>query len=178
MPYPKIGKPTLEHLKFNDGRGLLSESDHNKLLFILVRHSGCTFCRETLAKLSESLPHIESQGYSPVVVHMGSPGSSQLLKQDFNLNSVEFISDPDRHIYKAFDARKGSLTELFGPKIWVRGFIAGVMKGHGIGMLDGDGFQLGGSYILHKRNLTPLHIPNDASDIENWEELLSQGPAA
>ncbi len=167
-------KPKWQDLKLKDGRSIFQRSQEEPLLFVLVRHRGCTFCRESLAQLAQQQKALVERGWTPIVVHMGSEESSQLLKQEYGLEQVEFHSDPDRLFYQAFGARKGKAVELFGPRIWWRGFVAGVVKGHGVGALEGDGFQLGGVYSLVKGTLELLHDPCDAADVENWDELLKK----
>lgn len=156
------------------GRNLVSESQQQKIMIILVRHAGCTFCRESLQKLGENLSLFQRRGIKPVVVHMGDASSAASLKSQYALQGVDFISDPDRHIYQALGARRGNLLELFGPQVVIRGFVAGVLEGHGVGKLQGDGFQLAGSYLLSQEKIFPIHIPKNAGDIEDWPQILAQ----
>ncbi len=166
-------KPNWQNLELKNKGSIVERSHKEPLLFVLVRHRGCTFCRESLAQLAQHQNSLINKGWIPIVVHMGSEESSEILKKDFGLEHVEFQSDPDRLFYQAFGARKGKFTELFGPRIWWRGFVAGVVKGHGVGALEGDGFQLGGVYTVYKGRLNLIHDPCDAADVENWDRLLS-----
>lgn len=104
---------------------------------------------------------------------MGDLSSENQLKSRYDLAHAEFISDPHRMFYKFFGARMGNLFELFGPFVWIRGFIAGIVKRHGIGKLDGNGFQMGGVYFIKAEQVYPLHIPRDASDIGDWKKILA-----
>ena len=165
--YPKWEKLCLE-----DGTNLPSASEDRNLLFILVRHEGCTFCREAISQLSKHSSQIINAGFEPVLIHMGNTTSSQSLKNSYNLGDIKIISDPSRRFYKAFSLHRGTWWQLFGPRIWWKGFIAGILKGHGVGQLVGDGFQLGGVFHLNNKILKPIHIAKDAADVENWPKIL------
>ena len=167
-------KNDLSELKFDDGTSVKEKSEKENLVFVLVRHSGCTFCRETLANLSLSIEKISEKNLKPVVVHMGPPESGDKMKTDFGLEKASFVSDPEMKFYRFFGARKGSFKELLGPRIWYRGFIDGVIKGRGLGSVEGDAFQLGGVFLLNQGQVKCLHNPRDAADIEDWDKVLGQ----
>lgn len=162
----------IRDLKLNDGRSILEASESSNLLFVFVRHRGCTFCREALSSLSIHKEKLRSLGYEVFVVHMGDKKSSHLMQEDFGLKDLEFISDPKRSYYKAFGARRASLTEALGPKVIFKGLFGGKLKKYGVGKLEGDGFQLGGVFTLVKSKLKFVHDPCDASDVEDWPALI------
>ena len=164
--------PRWENLSLADGTKLDSVGDTRNLLFILVRHEGCTFCREAISQLSRYSSQITNAGFEPVLIHMGSQDSSQSLRKTYSLGDITIISDPKRTFYEAFSLHRGTWWQLFGPRIWWRGFIAGILKGHGVGRLVGDGFQLGGVFQLRKGILRPVHIAKDAADVEDWPNIL------
>ena len=164
--------PRWENLSLSDGTKLDSVGDARNLLFILVRHEGCTFCREAISQLSRYYSQIISNGFEPVLIHMGNQDSSQSLRKTYSLGDITIISDPKRTFYEAFSLNRGTWWQLFGPRIWWRGFIAGILKGHGVGRLVGDGFQLGGVFQLSKGILRPVHIAKNAADVEDWPQIL------
>ena len=161
-------------LQMTDGRSLIDASLSSHYIFVLVRHEGCTFCRESISLLSKHSKKIVDMGLKPVLVHMGSSENSESLRKTYGLQDTMIISDPERLFYQAMSLKRGSWWQLFGPKIWWRGFVAGVVKGYGVGRLAGDGFQLGGVFHVFEGNLRPLHLPKDASDVENWDQILSE----
>lgn len=156
-----------------NGKNLMDGSKDIPLLFVFVRHKGCTFCREALSQLSEYKEKLLQKRVKVFVVHMGPESTSQELEATYKLQGVTFISDPQKKFYKAFGLKRGSLNQLFGPKIWLRGFQAGVLQGHGIGAIEGDGLQLGGICLLKNGSLTKLLDPCDAADIGDWNNLLT-----
>ncbi|MFK8138751.1 MAG: AhpC/TSA family protein [Bdellovibrionales bacterium] len=164
--------PKPEELMDGFGDNIFKMSEEQNVLLVLLRHGGCTFCRESLDELKNYQNQITNRDLIPIIVHMGDDADSVFLQENYNLEKVQFISDPTRMFYQAFGARRGRLSELFGPTVWLRGFWAGVVKRHGIGMLKGDGFQLGGVYLIQNRKIDPIHIPKNAADIGNWPDLL------
>lgn len=145
-------------------------------LVLLVRHAGCTFCRETLSGLGRHAAAVHARGYRIAVVHMGDDVSGARLARGYQLPEARFLADPDRNIYRALSLPRGSLGQLFGPRIWLRGIWAGLAKGHGVGGLDGDGFQLGGTVRIDGGAVTYLHRSRDAADVEDWPALVSALP--
>ena len=156
------------------GESLLKNSKNEPLLFVFVRHKGCTFCREALSQLSEHKSQLMQRRVHIFVVHMGPESTSVELENTYHLQGVEFISDPDKKFYKAFGLKRGSLNQLFGPRIWLRGFQAGVLRGHGIGAIEGDGLQLGGICLLKNGSLTRLLDPCDAADTGDWSKIIKE----
>lgn len=95
------------------------------------------------------------------------------MKEKYNLQSTLFLSDPDQHFYRLFELKRGTWSELLGPKNWMRGFIAGVIKGHGVGPLEGDGLQLGGTVYLENGNFEVLHRSTYAGDIGDFSKMTA-----
>lgn len=152
----------------------VKRSHQEKYVFVLVRHSGCTFCREALSELSNNLGLIKKKNLVPVVVHMGSKESSLKMKKDYDLDSVKFIEDPKKVFYKFFGARRGNLKEILGPKVLKQGIFGGSLLKHGIGKVEGDTLQLGGVFMLNQGESELLHEPCNAADVENWDKVLSK----
>lgn len=68
----------------------------------------------------------------------------------YGLQDVNHFSDPERTLYKAFNLQRGNPGQLFGPRVWQRGFDAFFRGGHGLGAMVGDGFQMPGVFLLHE----------------------------
>jgi hypothetical protein len=116
------------------------------VLLVFIRHAGCTFCREALADLSAERTTIESRGLRLAVVHMSGPQPGAALLARYGLADVDHFSDPDCRLFRAFDLARGTAGQVLGPGIWWRGFVA--LLRHGVGKLEGDGFQLGGAFLV------------------------------
>jgi peroxiredoxin len=130
------------------GPSISELSQLSPILVVFLRHAGCTFCREALADLASQRKEIEATGTRLVLVHMGSENQAEPFFRRFGLDDAPRVSDPGRTIYRAFGLRRGSFLMLFGPKVWIRGFEAAIVKKHGLGRLAGDGFQMPGVFVV------------------------------
>jgi peroxiredoxin len=171
----------LHSTETSDGVTLAERSRQGTVLLALVRHAGCTFCKEALADLGEARERIENTGARPVVVHMGEPGSLDRLMARHGLEGVETVADPDRRLYRALELPRGSFSQLFGLRVWVRGFIA-TMRGHLVGGLKGDGFQMPGTVVLRDGVVVARHDHETAADRADFAGLacgvdLTDAPA-
>lgn len=142
-------------------------------LVVFLRHFGCTFCREALADLAAQRSTIESNGVRIALVHMSSDEDAAAFFSHYQMHDVARISDPDQAVYRAFGLSRGTLSALFGPSNWVRGFEAGVVRGHGVGMLAGDGFQMPGVFLLFHGEILRTYVHQSASDRPDYAELAS-----
>lgn len=166
----------LTTLKLNNKLTVGEASTQSPLIFILVRHSGCTFCRQTIDELSPFIPQFKKMGLSPVLVHMGDEDTSELFRQDYNLGDIWIVSDPTMNFYRQLGARRGSLTEVLSPRVIWNGLSSGALKRHGLGLSESDVFQLGGVYWFFKNQMQVLHRPKDASHMADWKGILSKPP--
>ncbi|MEQ1828167.1 MAG: SelL-related redox protein [Pirellula sp.] len=156
----------------SDGRSLWDACYASKLMVVFLRHAGCTFCREALSELKQQLPALEKRGIVPVVVHMGSRSEGDAMLGRFGLESVMHVSNPKSELYRAFHLQRGNVSQLLGPRVWWRGFKAAILDGHGFGMLAGDGFQLGGTFILENGKITESFPAKNAADPIPFECVL------
>jgi len=122
--------------------------EDSPLLLVFLRHSGCTFCREAVADIAKTREEIEGSGTRIVLVHMGDrPGIEELLARH-GLCSLDRICDASRSLYHTFGLKKGTWRQLFGFKVWVRGILAGVFGGHGLGRAKADPKQMPGVFLV------------------------------
>lgn len=153
----------------------LQELSHNApVMLIFLRHFGCTFCRETLADMALQRSEIENMGTTIVFVHMledEDAAHAELAK--FGLKDMVTISDPESILYKKFGLRKGTLTQLYGLKIWTRGIVAGWVKGLGIGKPMGDPNQMPGVFLLYRGEVRKSYIHHSAADRPQYMQLAT-----
>lgn len=156
----------------NRGNTLQAISSDEPVLLIFLRHFGCTFCREALADIARRREEIESEGVRIVFVHMTNNEIAERYFSRYDLENAEHISDPQCKFYKAFGLVKGNFNQLFGLQSWIRGFQAGVVDGHGIGPMLGDGFQMPGVFVLQNGDIKESFIHKLASDRPDYNELI------
>lgn len=163
---------TLDMFDTSEGIDLEATSMTQPTLVVMLRHFGCTFCREALSELAEIRGRIERKGTKLVLVHMLEDedlAHEQLYK--YGLEDVATISDPEEILYKRFKLKKGSLNQLLGIKDLYRGFIAGVIHGHGIGKEMGDMMQMPGVFLIYKGEVIKSFVHEHSSDRPPYLEL-------
>jgi len=140
-------------------------------LLVFLRHAGCTFCREALDDLARQRHELEAQGTRLVLVHMSPPVPGTQFLARYQLDGVPHISDPELTLYRAFGLGRGSLLDLFGPKVCWRGVDA-LFRGHGIGWLQGDGFQMPGVFLLFHGEIIRSFRHQSAADRPDYLALV------
>jgi peroxiredoxin len=148
-PVPEVQRLSLR-AQTNAGVSLEELSRLGPVLLVFLRHLGCPFCREALADVARLRETLSESGVRLVFVHMGGEAYAARLLARHGLAGALRIHDRGRTLYRAFGLRRGGLGEVLGPSIWWRALRAGVLEGHGFGRKRGDGFQLGGAFLLHQ----------------------------
>lgn len=132
-------------------------SHQSSVLVVFLRHSGCTFCRETLQDLHEQRERIESSGIVIVLVHLGDDEASRTFFASYGLDDVHRISDPQCELYRAYDLRRGRLGQLVGTSVLWRGFCSAILGRHGFGRFNGDVFQMPGVFIVRDNQIVTAY---------------------
>jgi hypothetical protein len=169
---PEIVRMALRR-RSNQGVTLEEMSALSPVLLVFLRHSGCTFCREALADLAARRKEIEAQGARLTLVHMGSEEHGAKFFARYGLQNVPRVSDPERALYRAFGLPRGSIGDLFGPRVWWRGFQAGILGRHGVGLLNGDGFQMPGVFLLFHGEVLRSYRHLSAADRPDYLALVT-----
>ena len=111
------------------------------VVLALVRHFGCIFCKEQVGRLREIV--------ELVILGSGSPQMAGFFAEDFAI-ATPVLTDPQRHVYAALEARRPPRWGFMDPRVAVRGLKA-LVQGHRqqFGNPDlGDETQLGGIFIV------------------------------
>jgi len=153
----------LDAVSDQHGQTLRAITDEKPTLAVLTRHAGCTFCKETITDLKAQREAIEREGVAIVVVSMSAPQTLAEQARKYSLENIGWISDPQRLTYSALELKRGNFMQLFGPFVWWRGLIA-TLRGHLPGKLDGDGFQMSGSFVLHHGKVIKAYRHKTAAD--------------
>lgn len=137
-------------------------------LVVFVRQSGCLFCRQMLDELRQNLPLIQAGGLIPVIVHQSSTqGGNRWLEE--TLPDIARVSDEPRVLYQAIGLRRGEFLELFGPGVWAEGVKA--MR-HGVGRLQGDGFQMPGVLVVRDGEVIYLQDFAHVGQRVDWQAAV------
>lgn len=121
-------------------------------LLIFLRDFGCVFCREMIKDVRIAAETADVAGgphrYPRVVfIHQASPESGERFFGRY-WPGAPAISDPDKHLYHAAGLDRGSILQLLGPRVWVRG-VQAILKGHSPGLRrDGDPWIMPGLLLV------------------------------
>lgn len=143
------------------GQSIAELSRQSPVLLMLVRHFGCTFCREAMAELSAQQSALAERGVTPVVVHQSDAERGSAFLNKYGLNNVYQVSDPDKRLYRGLGLPRGSFTQLFGLSSILAGFRAAK---HGVGKLEGDGFQMPGAFVIRDGKIVETYRYAHAGD--------------
>ncbi len=168
-----MNQTTFQQMMSNKKKSLYDYSQNQPVLLIFLRHFGCTFCREALDEISKKQKDFERNGVQIIFVHMAEQNTANRYFKRYKIENAVHISDPECVYYQEFGLVKGSLNQLMGLKVWMRGLEAGVIKGHGIGSYIGDGFQMPGVFMIHKGEIADSYIHKQASDKPDYQSLTA-----
>lgn len=163
----------LSEYRTQRGVSLLDRSHQRPVLLVFLRHFGCTFCREALSQLAKDRRQIEAGGTAIALVHMSGDAEAAAFFSTYGLDDVDRVSDPRRWLYWHLGLRRGTVWQLMGPKVWWRGFVAGVLRGHGVGKLAGDAFQMPGVFLIHHGAVIRSAVHKTAADRPDYRALTS-----
>ncbi len=171
MKYRNIAVPVLKKMVTNKGDDLYYLSGKGPVLIVFLRNFGCMFCREAMEDISKIKHQILDKGVEIVLVHMSDFELGNKFLKKFKLDDLRHISDPETQFYQAFGLMKGNFNQLFGFQNWIRGFDASILKGHGIALPVGDGFQMPGIFLLNGTQIENSYIHKKISDRPNYLDL-------
>lgn len=165
----------LRDMHTNTGESLQNLSEQQPVLLVFLRHFGCYFCKEAMEDLAVLRPRLESNGIRLVFVHMSEYDVATKYFEDFKLKGVTNIKDVQQQYYRAFGLTKGSFTQLFGLRTWMRGFSIKKEKGYSVEMSKslGDSTQMPGIFLLHKGEVKEKYVHRSASDRPDYEKIIS-----
>ena len=165
---PALGySRAIREIRSHRDASLWEISSRTPTLVVFLRHSGCTFCRASLAELKRHRREIERTGTAIAVVHMGSPMDGTLLLEKYGLDGVHRFSDPHCSLYRAFGLVRGEFRHLFSAGVIARGMKA-FWQGHGIGLLHGDGFRMPGAFLIADGQIIEAHRSTTADEAPNY----------
>ncbi len=156
----------------HEGRTLMEMSETGPgqvgLLLVFVRHMGCTFCREMLSDLAAVKDRLQQAGVQVAVVHQSEEAEAAAVFERYGLEAQR-VSDVHRQLYRAFGLGRGTFGELFGWRVVQRGF--GAWR-HGVGMLQGDGFQMPGVFGVRDGEVIEQQVCAHAGERMDLERFL------
>lgn len=113
---------------------------------VLLRHFGCSFCREHAAELQADVGRIREAGGDIVAIGMGTPAHAA----DFRRSSgIEFqlLVAPDTSVHRAAGLAGGDWMKVLGPRAWPS-IVRATRKGYRAKRTGADMSQLGGTFVI------------------------------
>ena len=162
----------LDHTLTSTGESLAVLSEKSPVLLVLLRHEGCTFCRNAMSDIARLRRQIEGAGTRIVLGHMGTAEDFAAFAARYGLADIAAVADPQRALYKGLGLHRGRMMQLIGVRVlwaWVKSTLAG----HLPGSIKGDPLQLPGAFLLHHGKVVKRHIYRDASDRPDYVTLAS-----
>jgi hypothetical protein len=159
------------------GSSLLDLMDRSPVLLVFLRHFSCTFCAQTLDRVSQVRSQIEAKGVRPVFVHLGSPQRAKPYFDYYHLSDVERISNPEATLYQLPDfalSRTSAYLHLFVPAVW-RAWLKGAMFKYGIGVIQEDADQMPGVFFLKDREVVRGFRHRTIADTPDYLKLIGAG---
>jgi hypothetical protein len=167
----EINKVVLQEMITNKQRSIYDISFEKPCLLVFLRHFGCIFCREALNDIKNLYQSNFREKYEIILVHMSTIEIASNYFNRYQLFDIESISDPECNYYHEFGLLKGTFNQLFGFRSWIRGVDAGLVKGHGFGVVLGDGFQMPGVFSLKNGKIYAAFRHKYSSDKPDYEKF-------
>jgi hypothetical protein len=104
-----------------------------------------------------------------VVIGMGATETARRFKEQFALPFTVLV-DKKRESYRMLGLKRGSVSEVMGPRVWAKG-IKSLVK-HGQGAPKEDPYQLGGVAIVKDGKVSFVHRSDTSSDNLSIDALL------
>jgi hypothetical protein len=145
-------------------------------LLVFLRHFGCIFCREMVRDV---LKASRASGYPPVLFFAQAAVDQAQRFFDKYGPEARVVCDPDKTFYDAFELQHGSMTEMFGPRVWACAMRA-MTKGNsvGVGSVIGDPWTMPGVFLVEPDGTVAWrHHFAHAGDHPDWNAIPSNIPA-
>ncbi len=159
-----------------EGVSIAARSMHAPLLLVVLRHFGCTFCREAVADVVARRGEIERDGLRIVLVAMATPPEADAFLSRHHAGGLLRVCDPQRRLIRALGLSRGSLGSLFGPRNFLRA-AAAMLRGHGIGPAIGDPLQMPGVFRIDRGRVTACHRHRFAGERPPYERIACELPS-
>lgn len=152
------------------------------IVLTFLRHFGCQFCREIIARLRTGYSALTEHGLGVVAVGQGSPSQAAYFSSTFRV-PFPILTDPARQGYQAFDIPEGKLSKTLKPDVTYQ-MLAAATRGHLPDLpqhvrsytgKDGSSIrQLGSTFLVNRDGLIRYaHLASPIYANPTVEELLA-----
>ncbi|MDQ3936236.1 MAG: AhpC/TSA family protein [Actinomycetota bacterium] len=121
----------------------------------------------------------DAAGARLVVIGQGTPRHADHFREQFDVQGLEILVDPDRAAYAVAGAKVATLGELFGPRSVVAGLKRTATDRVVQGTVQGHAAQLGGVLVVAPGGeVAWAHMAEHAGDNPPNDEVLEAVRAA
>lgn len=141
------------------------------LVLVFLRHPGCPFCREMLARLRGAEEELARRGATIAVVLPTAVAGAQSVCAQLAPHFV-CLADPDGRAYELYGLGRASWLGIAGPEVMMAG-VRTVLTGHLPGLPRGDTWRLGGAFVIGQDGRVRfVHRGRHAADNPSPRRLL------
>jgi prostamide/prostaglandin F2alpha synthase len=124
-------------------------------------------------QLHRARSQFEAAGGRLVLIGQATPRQAAHFRRRQGIQ-LPVLADEDRVSYRAAGAKKGSVADLFNPKVVAKGALTGLREKTIQTRTIGDASQLGGALVIAPGGkVTWSHMSTDAGDNASPEEILA-----
>jgi peroxiredoxin len=121
----------------------------------------------------------EEAGARLAVIGQGSPRHAEHFIEEYELEGMQVLVDPDRKTYEAAGAKIATVDELVHPRIVARGVELSTRERLVQGRTQGHSAQLGGVLVVARDGRVAwAKMADDASESPPVEDVLKAARAA
>lgn len=145
----------------------------DRVLVVLLRSFGCTFCREAMADVARVRPQLAAAGVRLAFVHGATPEEAEPFFAKYRLTDVVRVSDPTLAHYRAFGLGRTGAQALIDPVVWARGAVCAIA--HGFGAQPGELLrQLPGVFVVRRNAVLAEYRHQSPADRPDYVSLASR----
>jgi peroxiredoxin len=122
--------------------------------------------------LRDRYEEFAKRGADVVAIGMGVPEMAADFRDKQDI-PFRLLVDNTKETYRVLEMKKGSLLDVVGPGVWLRG-ARGILSGKGAAMPKQDPYQMGGAVVVDKGGEVKfVHRGQHAPDTAPVDKLLA-----
>jgi peroxiredoxin len=130
-------------------------------------------------QLHRAREDFEAVGARLAAIGQGTPRHAEHFIEEYDLDGMQVLVDPDRKTYELAGAKIATVDELWHPKVVARATKIAATERIVQGKTQGHNSQLGGVLVVGRGGeIAYAHMADDASDNPPTEEVLKAARAA
>ena len=125
-------------------------------------------------QLHRDRDRFDAAGANLVVIGQGTPRHAAHFRDEYGLDGLEILVDPDRAAYEVAGAKVATVTELIGPRSFARGIKRAASDRVMQGTVKGHPAQLGGVLVVAPGGaVTWAHMADNAGDNPPNDDVIA-----